>query len=1243
MLSVHCFFIGGVTLWFLIGIPFSHGVSPTGPASMDNLVRGETAGAVTSNASSASNIGRSGPNFEDPGGKYNGILGSGRRIRESQQARAAAAIHHDSVTTHFQYPSTGEDDHRNHGHDWHPQSHDQSRLENNYAINYYKLAYIPATKWNLVLPVSTDPVHANEPYSPFPPPHVPWEEQYGGATFSAENRAHTDPSGLLHEEASVKYGSSHFTRGFTAPVDEIGTVSYAGAAPKSWQQNRRVRLDQDIDGTNFHRRNPHNEGPSNAKSFFHVGESSFGQSRLGQQKGAFTERLSNTRAKEYLQTSDEGLKKAKKKLDQRPLNEDVTHLDVTESNTDKPGELVEGILQSPQRSGNMPTNKAKDFQIMGEAKDNRRNISTGHIPTPLEVKEAEISSSNSIRPPHSPSIVSSRGPAPILCDMSHSGMELASSKKMKASGAESGCDVESPIASGSSSGSTNESGMRRRRKGRAGQTDMRHFPTLDQIHYREALSSSARHSEDRRQPSLVQPQKQTYEGRSGDPVGEFEAYTDQNKRLDHHVTEATEADPKREAEGMLLKSQLQDSGASKLHLPSAPSKNKFELLSDNLPSDSNESEPLDCKKEAVNPVTDAAALENSRLLAKTSRVDKKGRSMKPEPSLGNGSAESSEEEAETIKGSYTEILKRKIMNPFSLLETTQFTWINALKTNKPDIFNISLKLNSLFSAVRRKGGDIISQAQAVLRKKPLVSEADKPINPQSANSKIPVLEVPEKGNGQTQKRPKKSDLLTKSRIKKTKLAPAMASPEDVVPSNISQSPKRMDYTLDRQVSSGAEEALNSETKGRKEILDQGKPVDPPKDYEKRYLATFPNLGQEAVGKFRLLGEALRAEKLGWDFTIRVDPSITEHRALLKVLKSPSKKVQEWFMKEIGDPEGRRRFEAIQRQIRQAEILKDWNHSLTPREREQLKTVDRYLQVSKPWPTYTDLTASKVSSFEKLISHKTIQRRLSSVIGTEDLEIRRRNMRTMTARWSSYIWFTEEEVRQINQQALNLRLIILVGDCLRFGKLIMTSKWTVGGISAEKAYELLANAWTQKSPWFTSPERAWIMMDPERASLYTERLDALKGFLAEGRPPTDKLVSAVDPKHRLRLTEDPWWHLGYVLVWQEQGLDLFTMAKLGIRMGLKAGQRDYLSAEQIELLESASKDILLPEKRDQIIGWFHKEFTPLDVSARETKASPWELRRVFKTFVSTVVDTFVASALADMSIVPEYDFPVFMDL
>ncbi|KNZ53475.1 hypothetical protein VP01_322g5 [Puccinia sorghi] len=490
-------------------------------------------------------------------------------------------------------------------------------------------------------------------------------------------------------------------------------------------------------------------------------------------------------------------------------------------------------------------------------------------------------------------------------------------------------------------------------------------------------------------------------------------------------------------------------------------------------------------------------------------------------------------------------------NTFS--EEHRDSWIRTLQGNFPQE-----RLNLLFnSCSQTKFVDLISKFQTFIKKSPATEKVDEKLD-LGQKSGIRVQEGSEKAKEFQLIKTKKDESEGKTEHKKEKL--------DLVESQESSS----------------------------EIP----------EYEIKYLKEFPKTTPTSLSSFRILGKALNAGNKKWDFSIGIDLKNIYQRQqkhqinVLKCKTSELKQQCKFLMNVIGYPEGERRYQAIQAQIRQAESLEEWNKRISyPSSRpirEKLMMVDGLLQLSKPWPPERDLQQNDVLTLKYLFQmDPKLEKEIEKMINREEFKNRIRELTWMLARWNPHEWLSREDRMLIHQQALDVRLILLVGDCLQFGRKFMTTTPVPGTIRPEYAFEILITMWNHRKsstvPWFETAERAWLLMDPERSKLYKERLNILKEYLADYQASAYELVSIVDKERKFQWYGTPWWHLGHILVWQDQGLDTSAMARLGNNMKLKKGQEE-LSPEQIQILQEAcSKEEIPEDKKKIVLEWFEKEF------------------------------------------------------
>lgn len=305
---------------------------------------------------------------------------------------------------------------------------------------------------------------------------------------------------------------------------------------------------------------------------------------------------------------------------------------------------------------------------------------------------------------------------------------------------------------------------------------------------------------------------------------------------------------------------------------------------------------------------------------------------------------------------------------------------------------------------------------------------------------------------------------------------------------------------------------------------------------------------------------------------------------------------EWLSQEIGFVEGRRRIAALQRQLNVIQRAEKWSNirasyiSKKKLTEAQVSQVDRILQISTPWPTFLSSKARHVSELAKISINPAVPELLQDSLGTTESKLRLNHFYTMQYRWNPHTWLNSNQIQQINQQFLSLDVIFLVGDCLQFGRKHMTATALAGILYPETSFEMLWSAFhcghSVGIPWCHTAERAWLMATADFSNLYTTRLQKLKELLNECTPTDNKVIDIVNQKGKLNFTGEPWWNLGHLLIWEDQGLNLSMMASVGIKMNLRRNQNK-ITKEEIEKLKSLEE--IPNDEREKVVHWFEEEF------------------------------------------------------
>ncbi|KAA1098781.1 hypothetical protein PGTUg99_016955 [Puccinia graminis f. sp. tritici] len=967
---------------------------------------------------------------------------------------------------------------------------------------------------------------------------------------------------------------------------------------------------------------------------------------------------------------------------------DKTHAEVSEMGAGNPHDL---FGESAYSHLSLSTHQSKELvKLMSGSKDESIMISQNQLPISPPEESKPSFSRNTIMDPESSSEVGRSGPTPSSSGISTSWTDASSE-------AESPAEIDSASQTGTSNEVRNHSvGSPITIQGQKKAKSL-DFHTLDQIYFKETSPDTSCEVKNHGKQKKIQPERQRSRSSSGDTTeDELEAHPDQNKQIeDHNTHDNRKADSIAEGNNKVPSSSHQDESAKEVRkhkakrkkknnkpdkdfdneteheavkgskpVSTSPNNNKFELISPHMHNE--------IEKSNVNAEETIAQVRPLIEIIQESTGARKRKSLSSQlvTSLTNAKQDLPAAGVETE--SATETFTKDHTKPLRLWEKYHYTRMNVFNIDTRMILNLPVELLKLiFSEAKTKVLRFLSKTQAGLSRNHLLEEDSQEMKLRGIKLDIPVLDHSAKKQPKNDKPLNKTSkktstpVLQDSQIQSTKKVTHLDEDQtrgkdnqevvlldDSYPAFFKSNTKNFHMLDEHLETPGKAKSKKKEQKANPGRGDEGQAICSIPGYEKKYLTVEPNLSPVNLANFQLLGETLHAENKNFDFSIGLNfegLTKTKRRGQMTVLKCKSPELRkhvEWLIDEIGLPEGRRRFNAIQRQIRQLELLEAWGKMIeAPANRQHIVALielDEILQLSHPWPTYLNSGPSDLFQLNLLITRNPILEKLiASVVDKREIEIRLRNITTLTTRWNPHMWLSEDQVMTINQQALNLRLIILVGDCLQFGRIHMTNECLLGTVRAEDAYELLSKAWNQqksnRTPWIASPERAWLTMDSEKEELYTERLRTLKGYLERYQTPKKRLISAVDSKKLFKFSGNPWWSLGHILIWQDQGFDLLTMMNLGIEMRMKKGQKE-ITAEQIEIL-NASKEIPEDEK-EKIVDWFNKEFN--QSSRDQFNTARHDLKIALRSSWSNLVTTYKAVSRY-FSSYPEECFEVFLDV
>ncbi|MBW0514386.1 hypothetical protein O181_054101 [Austropuccinia psidii MF-1] len=397
-------------------------------------------------------------------------------------------------------------------------------------------------------------------------------------------------------------------------------------------------------------------------------------------------------------------------------------------------------------------------------------------------------------------------------------------------------------------------------------------------------------------------------------------------------------------------------------------------------------------------------------------------------------------------------------------------------------------------------------------------------------------------------------------------------------------------------------------KSGKDSISQEKKVQVKKDseYLKAFKERYPKAEHHDTVQLEHLGKAFKVESSKINEIVIFDPSQTCFKVLEEILHASGKPsyVLQWLIKYIGEPEGPRRFNALAVQAEQPRISFNWKvlsasavaskaFSIS-----QLKTMDKFFKITEPWPTFIDYSERHFGKFLAFHEDEKVQKALLSVLGFHGRKRRCDLLVCMSNRWNPHRWISEEELKEASRQSLVVQKIIMTGDCLQFGRLRMTFDSESGMPGSWDTMNMLQQVWTlDQRNWFFSNERAWLLSNPQRASLYGERMAELRTTLMRLKPDNKQLLEMVDPTMTLPSSLEPWWHLGDIISWVEYGFDMQMMVWLGVYWKLAKEKRLPIPEEKLtKFLEAPT---FQENTKQHIVNWFRKEYLFKEVKSQDS--------------------------------------------
>lgn len=426
-------------------------------------------------------------------------------------------------------------------------------------------------------------------------------------------------------------------------------------------------------------------------------------------------------------------------------------------------------------------------------------------------------------------------------------------------------------------------------------------------------------------------------------------------------------------------------------------------------------------------------------------------------------------------------------------------------------------------------------------------------------------------------------------------------------------------------------------------------------YVEEYIRSYPGASEAELEALNVLGKFMNAGSSEGLSPIQVDQDDPDLEFLSSFLAKqtrhgkPAGKELKWLIKKIGQVEGRRRFNALLRQVIQPTILLGWEKaekqfSLPPFSisRRTLNDVKKVLEINKSWPTFFHSRPSGFRFLKKMLASHEIQSLLLSVLGEQELVYRISALEIMCQRVYPHNWFNEEELQDAYKQGLEVGLMVMMGDTLQFGRGKMSFAYLPGLGSLERTYVQLGTLFRAflECSWESSAEKQWLMSKPLTSKLYVDRIAYVKKCLREVK---------MEPKQLLRITcgdykqgINPWWNLADTLEWVAEGFEPSVLQKIGASLNLSPSRNEALAESQLEYLRKninrITNKLISTNMAQKISTWF-------ELNAKVPDTQPTnknEPQKYFSELCSELQDLYTGLLpyWKQRSLSPSWEHPIF---
>lgn len=341
--------------------------------------------------------------------------------------------------------------------------------------------------------------------------------------------------------------------------------------------------------------------------------------------------------------------------------------------------------------------------------------------------------------------------------------------------------------------------------------------------------------------------------------------------------------------------------------------------------------------------------------------------------------------------------------------------------------------------------------------------------------------------------------------------------------------------------------------------------------------------------------------------MRIDVTMEDYKTLGYSREFEKHKAFLWLKShtQISSTEFARRRNVLKFQLQQYNIVEGWEKLKLQIDDEELRErVRNCFQIDRISPTYCDLDKTECELYEKYLeaitwNNMSVTGILEKLLGSEFLA-RRQLLRTMIQRQGQPIWWNPNDMMDARFQGLDVCELIHLGDSLNLGQNKFDNHFMLIPDIAQRTmrniYKYIrfrSNRLTSYPlmpvSWDKSAEKAWFINHPQLHTLWKSRMKMIILGCNSYKFGPDMYELKV-----LGYSRTPWWCLGDLLRWTDDGIPIHIVNEIGIKLNLQ-----HTAQITPELYKSANLNALLKDLNHVLSEQIREYFEDMGSWNRQT--------------------------------------------